>query len=263
MTIEAHRPGNYRFEKYQGLGNDFLVLIDVDGDRPVGGEAARALCDRRLGIGADGLIRVSVAAGPADYSMELYNADGGRAEMSGNGMRCVALALADAGVEARPTFTVATDAGLRQVRLLGGGRVEVDMGAAKPGDVQSTSAGRREMAVDMGNPHVVVEVDDPAAVDLVAEASDRAGANVEIVAAGPGPGELTMRVHERGVGETMACGTGACAAAFAAREWGLVGDRVTVHQPGGAAEVDLSGATITLTGPAVHVGSVEVSPSWR
>ncbi|MGH9188635.1 MAG: diaminopimelate epimerase [Acidimicrobiales bacterium] len=247
-----------RLEKYHGLGNDFLVLLDLEGSRPVDGEQARALCDRRRGVGADGLIRVTADGRGAAVAMQLFNADGRRAEMSGNGIRCLALALADAGLAPARSFTVSTDAGLRTVEMLDDGQIAVDMGAAQILDSRTTAGGLRETAVDMGNPHVVVEVADPAKVDLAEEAALRGDVNVEVVAAGPGPDEITVRVHERGVGETQACGTGASAAAAAAAGWGLVGDRVTVRQPGGDLQVHLGPDTVTLTGPAVYVGSVEV-----
>ena len=238
-----------KLEKYHGLGNDFLVLLDLDGLHPVDGATARALCDRHTGVGADGLIRVT--AGP---TMELYNADGGRAEMSGNGIRCLALALVDAGLEPGPEITIATDAGPRRVRFDDDRTISVDMGTARVGPGPGHS-----LLVDMGNPHAVLEVQDPYDADLGREARRFGGdLNLELVAAGPGPDELTMRVWERGVGETLACGTGACAAAVAAHQWGMVGAKVTVHQPGGAVEVDLSGPQIVLTGPAVWVCSVLV-----
>jgi diaminopimelate epimerase len=237
-----------RLEKYHGLGNDFLVLLDLDDRQPVDEATVRALCDRHRGVGADGLMRVT--AGP---TMELWNADGGRAEMSGNGIRCLVLALVDAGLASGPEVKVATDAGLRTVTVEGDGRLSVDMGPAQ------FAAGTGVAAlVDMGNPHAVVEVQDPYDHDLAREARAYPGLNLELVAPGPGPDELTMRVWERGVGETQACGTGACAAAVAGRGWGLVDDRVTVHQPGGDLLVDLTGDTVVLTGPAQHICTVEV-----
>ena len=243
-----------RLEKYHGLGNDFLVLLDLEGRQPVDGAMARALCDRHTGVGADGLIRVTQGPTPNPYVMELYNADGGRAEMSGNGIRCLALALVDAGLATGPEITIATDAGPRRVRFNDDRTISVDMGLAtvEPGPGHS-------LLVDMGNPHAVVEVQDPYDADLGREAR-RFGPdlNLELVAAGPGPDELTMRVWERGVGETLACGTGACAAAVAAHKWGIVGHRVTVHQPGGAVQVELAEYRITLTGPATWVATVEV-----
>ena len=192
--------------------------------------------------------------------MELYNADGSRAEMSGNGIRCLALALVDAGLDAGPEIAIATDAGPRRVR---------DRPPRRPHRARSASTWAwprwsrgpgHSLLVDMGNPHAVVEVQDPYDADLGREAR-RFGPdlNLELVAAGPGPDELTMRVWERGVGETLACGTGACAAAAAAHRWGMVGDKVTVHQPGGAVQVDLGGDQIVLTGPAESLGL----PRWQ
>lgn len=248
-----------RLEKYHGLGNDFLVLLDVDGRHPVGAEEVRALCDRHRGVGADGVIRVT--AGP---TMELYNADGGRAEMSGNGIRCLARAVVDGGIAQGPNISVTTDAGVRDVRVADDGTVSVDMGPAKVADADSEllPGVLRAAHVDMGNPHVVLLVDGAPTVEVTEAAASRAVAgsvNVEVVTVGPEAGTLTMRVWERGVGETQACGTGACAAAAAARSWGLADDHVVVHQPGGDLRVNLAGETVVLTGPAVHVCSVEVA----
>ncbi len=244
-----------KLEKYHGLGNDFLVLLDLDDRHPVDGATARALCDRHTGVVADGLIRATAGRAPSTYVMELYNADGGRAEMSGNGIRCLALALVDAGHESGPEIAITTDAGPRTVRVADGPTaISVDMGVAttEPGPGQS-------LLVDMGNPHLVVEVQDPYDADLGREAR-RLGTdvNLELVAEGPGPDELTMRVWERGVGETQACGTGACAAAVAAHRWGIVGHLVTVHQPGGAVQVGLGDDRIVLTGPATWVATVDL-----
>ncbi len=236
-----------RFEKYHGLGNDFLVLLDL-GDRcPVDPAAVRALCDRHRGVGADGVIRVR--PGP---TMELYNADGSRAEMSGNGIRCLAMALVDAGLSG-PRMVVHTDAGDKAVTVDDDGWASVDMGMAKidPKDVGLAF-------VDMGNPHTVVEVEDLNKLRIAKQAAEWQGRNVEFVVIGPGTDHISMRVWERGVGETLACGTGACAAAIAFRDLKEVGDRVTVHQRGGDAIVDVSGNAVTLTGPAEFVATVEV-----
>ena len=259
-----------RLSKYHGLGNDFLVLVDLAGEHAgaVDGALARRLCDRHRGIGADGLIRVSRSDGndenTADVAMRLWNADGSRAEMSGNGIRCLAHAVIDSGVDPGPILTVATEAGIKTLTRQssdqpGVMRFSVDMGqAAALGGLWVTVVGRKVAGVDMGNPHAVVLVDDPAEEDF-AELAGRV--NVEAVAPGPEPEAITMRVWERGVGETLACGTGAAAAAWAAsREWGLVGDHVVVHQPGGAAEVDLThDGKVTLTGPSEFIATVEVS----
>ncbi len=236
-----------RLEKYHGLGNDFLVLLDL-GDRcTLDASAVRALCDRHRGIGADGVIRVT--PGP---TMELYNADGSRAEMSGNGIRCLAMAMVDAGLSG-PRMVVHTDAGDRVVTVDDDGWASVDMGLAKidPKDVGLAF-------VDMGNPHTVVEVEDLDRLNVAKRAAEWQGRNVEFVVIGPGKDQLSLRVWERGVGETLACGTGACAAAAAAFVWGKVGQHVTVKQPGGNATVHLEAETIVLSGPADHIATVEV-----
>ena len=236
-----------RLEKYHGLGNDFLVLLDL-GDRcPVEPAAVRALCDRHRGVGADGVIRVT--PGP---TMELFNADGSRAEMSGNGIRCLAMAMVDAGLSG-PRMVVHTDAGDRTVTVDDDGWASVDMGMAKvdPKDVGLAF-------VDMGNPHTVVEVDDLTRLNVAKRAAEWTGRNVEFVVLGPAADQLSLRVWERGVGETLACGTGACAAAAAAFVWGRAGPRVTVHQPGGNVTVEIQTNTIVLSGPAEHVATIEV-----
>ena len=255
-----------RLSKYHGLGNDFLVLVDLDGRHAgaVDGALVVRLCDRHRGVGADGLIRVSRGEDEgADVVMELWNADGSRAEMSGNGIRCLAHAVIDSGVDPGPTLTVATDAGIKIVTRQAGdqpGVLRFSVGMGQPAPLEGlwlTVVGRKVAGVDMGNPHAVVLVEDPADEDF-AELAERV--NVEAVAPGPEDDAITMRVWERGVGETLACGTGAAAAAWvASREWGLVGDHVVVHQPGGAAEVELGESNeVVLTGPSEFIATVEV-----
>jgi diaminopimelate epimerase len=255
--------------KHHGSGNDFLVLLDLDDRMPVDAGLARALCERHRGVGADGIIRVTPGIDGTDVTMELRNADGGEAELSGNGLRCLGQAVVDAGVVPGPDVQVATRAGPRRLVVYpaeapGRVQVSVGMGAAKVGpDQPQDFPDRRARTVDMGNPHLVLLGPDPAGVDVAdlgprIEAVHPGGINVEFVAVGPGDDTLTMRVWERGVGETEACGTGACAAAAAAHEWGLVGSRVTVRQPGGDALVELTDDGIVLTGPAQFVARVEV-----
>lgn len=254
-----------RLRKYHGLGNDFLILLDPDGRVPVDEALARAVCDRHRGAGADGLIRVTRAS---ELTMELYNADGGRAETSGNGLRCVGLAVVDSGLVDTPDFTVDTDAGRRRLRVGADGSVRVEMGVALVGAPLRVPWDEIPLAwsnlVSTGNPHLVLGLEDPAGpakVDLSQieglQVLYPGGINVEVVAPGPAPNELTMRVWERGVGETLACGSGACAAAAAAWKQGLVSERVTVHQPGGEVVVDLDETGITLTGPAEYICDVE------
>jgi diaminopimelate epimerase len=266
----AARP-RLRLGKHHGAGNDFLVLVDPDGTVPLGVGLVRALCDRRFGVGADGVIRVLRGDATADLRMDLRNADGSEAEMSGNGMRCLAQAAVGAGLVATSTFTVATLAGVRTVHYRpgpGDGTAEasVDMGPAGLGpDQPQESAGRRARRVDMGNPHLVLLGPDPAEVD-VAELGTHlqqvhpGGINVEFIATGPGPDTLTLRVWERGVGETLACGTGSAAAAAAAHSWGLVGPCVDVHNPGGTLTVALEPDGIRLSGPVAKVADIEVEP---
>jgi diaminopimelate epimerase len=251
--------------KHHGLGNDFLVVVDSRPDTQLTADVARRLCDRHQGIGADGLIlsRRLPVGDDAVATFHLWNADGSEAEMSGNGMRCLAQALVGAGIapDDGSPFGVLTPAGHKQVTLrpIGPGLVwvSVDMGAAKVGGAQQRcNVGHGQLLVDMGNPHLVVLGPDPAGVDVaglgaVLEASEPGGVNVEFVTLGPGRDEITMRVWERGVGETQACGTGACASAVALHHWGRVGTKVTVHQPGGDAEVALGAdGAVTLTGPS-------------
>lgn len=239
-----------KLEKYHGQGNDFLILIDADDSRLLGAGAVRALCDRHKGVGADGVIRTTIdESGP---TMELWNADGSRAEMSGNGIRCLALALADSGLVSGPDIEITTDAGLRKVHLDGDGAT-VEMG-----EVVVTTGENGALFVDVGNPHAVLEVQDPYDHDLGREARRFRGRNLELVSAGPGPGEITMRVWERGVGETMACGTGSCAAAAAALKWGFGFDRTVVRQPGGSVIVGLTDGHATLTGSVRRIASIEV-----
>ncbi len=281
-----------RLSKLHATGNDFLVmswLHDDGGVRGILAPQARALCDRHSGVGADGLIVVSPGADGADAEMLLFNADGGIAEMSGNGMRTLAWVAARDGLGADGTLVVDTGGGRRQVELRrdpSSGAVTaatVDMGpvtfdpAQIPVAVDSPFGITADFhgthyegdAAGMGNPHLVLFVDDPATARVTQhgrhlEVDDRfpKRTNVEFVRVTPGASdEVDMRVWERGVGETLSCGTGACAAAAVAHRRGLVGERVTVHVPGGDLTVELpreGRATIRLGGPVVHVFDVDV-----
>ena len=245
--------------KHHGLGNDFLVLLDVDGAHPLDADLARALCDRREGVGADGVIRVSAGTDGADLTMELRNADGSPAEMSGNGIRCLAQAVIDAGLVPGPEISVATGAGIRHLVVApeqepGLRQVTVDMG---PAQVEQISWGRTQAArVHTGNPHLVL-LDENDRFDLESLGGEYPDVNVELVA-GDGIDRLRMRVWERGVGATLACGTGSVASAAAARQWGIVGSTVVVANPGGELTVDLKDETTLLTGPARFIARVEV-----
>lgn len=260
--------------KLHGLGNDFLVALDgCAGDLDAG--AARALCNRHTGVGADGLILGRLAGGGDPVvSFQLWNADGSEAETSGNGIRCLAHAALDAGwVQEDRAFAVMTPAGYRQVAVRRAGEAGTTWAEVAMGQVKVRPAGRRcnvghgQVLVDVGNPHLVVLGPDPATVDVARlgpqlERSEPGGLNVEFVALGPGPDTLTMRVWERGVGETLACGSGACAAAAALHQWGRVGPAVTVKQPGGEAAVSLSeDGSATLAGPSTRIAACIVEPS--
>ena len=273
-----------QLSKHHGLGNDFLVVLEeVNGPVTVDADLVRSLCERRRGIGADGLILGSrptvAAAGPdrsaVDVVMTLWNADGSRAEMSGNGIRCLGQALALARDEHQASYLVATDAGVRQLSVRDDAEhrramVSVSMGPvgagpAVPDLVVARLGARRHATADMGNPHLVVEVDERDeldAVDLVQEGpwleqQFPSGVNVEFITANGVADTLALRVWERGAGVTQACGTGAVAAAHLAHEWGLVGTEVRVDMPGGWADVVLGGPEPILIGPSQHIATIE------
>ena len=261
--------------KHHGLGNDFLVLLDApDVDLAA---LARQLCDRRRGLGADGLLIASDLDRSADdgaVRMTLFNADGSRAEMSGNGIRCFAQAVA-AHRDDLTDLLVHTDAGDRTVTMQQSDEANTIVATVDMGEVSTLEPpaswnalgchpDRPVLHLSLGNPHSVVGVDEVAVVDLLELGGKVPQVNLEIVEPGPEATAITMRVHERGAGITEACGTGACAAAFAARSWGLVAgsaDEVTVHMDGGTATVAFDPGQanrVSLTGPATHVATIEV-----
>jgi diaminopimelate epimerase len=260
-----------RLTKHQGLGNDFLVLLDLNGVHAISRDLARAACDRHRGIGADGLLHVTAGAGAADVTMALYNADGSRAEMSGNGVRCLGQAVLQAEIHSGPRLRVATDAGLRTLEIKPTEEadthlVTVDMGPADDQGDAPDWVGHGVVAAawaSMGNPHLVLYAPEPDQAPDVVEVghivNDRTagGANVEVIAVGPGTDEIVLEVYERGVGPTLACGTGACAAAAVAHRWGLVDREVRVRMPGGTAYVTLTDDTILLGGPTTSIGLIE------
>lgn len=260
-----------RLTKHHGLGNDFLVAMDLEDAQPIDADIAVAVCDRHRGVGADGLIRVTQGVS-APFRMELRNEDGSRAEMSGNGISCLAQAVVRAGHAADGVVQVETDAGVRVVSVVDSEaphlhRMRVAMGVPALGDRLHEWEDDEilwAVAVDVGNPHVVCHVPDAERVpDLDAlgrRVNDAVpgGANVELVLAAE-PGTVNMLVYERGVGPTQACGTGAVAAAAAAQRWGLASPTVTVRQPGGPAVVELGSddEPAHLTVPVVAIASVE------
>ncbi|MCU1456707.1 MAG: diaminopimelate epimerase [Actinomycetia bacterium] len=268
--------------KLHATGNDFLVHVAEPGAQ-LDPAQVRALCDRWRGVGADGVLTLGSGRDGADATMTLLNADGGPAQMSGNGARCLAWVAVREGLAHDGRLVVDTGGGRRAIELdidpVSGDLVAatVDMGpvtfdparipfgGASPFDVEAEFHGvvYRGDAAGMGNPHLVLFVDDPAAARVTQhgprlEHDPRfpERTNVEFVAV-TAPDTITMRVWERGVGETLSCGTGACASAAVAHRRGLVGEHVVVRVPGGELTVDL-GDTIRLGGPVVHVFDVDV-----
>ncbi len=257
------------FLKGHGTENDFILLPDLDDALTVSQAQVRALCDRRAGLGADGVIRVVPAAPPqTGFFMDYRNADGSHAEMCGNGARVFARYLVKAGLQQPGRFDFVTMGGVRTAELGIGGDVSVGLGMATVGaESKAELSGRtfKGTAVGVGNPHLVCLLGPGSAVELadldlsVPPGFDhtvfRAGVNVEFVLP-LSPDHIRMRVYERGVGETRSCGTGtvAAAAAFLAAT-GSAGSRVTVDVPGGSVVVTFSTDGATLTGPAVLVAS--------
>ncbi len=251
-----------RLTKHEGWGNDFLVLADADGATPVTAEFARRVCDRRFGVGADGLLHLSRPT-DADLGMTLHNADGSVAEMSGNGLRCLVQAALRLGWFEGQSVSVSTGAGIRSafvadvtVPMATTHQIRVDMGA-----VVIEGSDDDDVLVNVGNPHRVRRVPEPATYDLVAAGLIHPNVNLEVIAKTSGANTVKMRVHERGAGETLACGTGACAVAVAAAKWGLVtGTLVTVRQPGGDAAVDITDTDhVRLAGPVSCIGTIELT----
>ncbi len=245
-----------KFTKMHGCGNDFIVVDEHDGRFEVDAARARALCDRRTGVGADGILIIGAPKGTR-WPLVIHNADGSIADACGNGSRCVARYLLERhGGEA---LELDTKSGLvRAWRDPEGFAIELD--APQLGSELRIVVGEREYearAVRVGNPNVVVFVDDPTTIDLAALAAASTAlagpANVAAVRR-RGPGEVSLRVHERGVGETLACGTGSCASVAAATARGdVTSDTVRVRLPGGTLVVRNRGARYELAGPAEYV----------
>jgi diaminopimelate epimerase len=286
------------FTKGQGTGNDFVVYADPEGERDLTPDQVAAICDRHFGVGADGILRAvrssRVEAGAAalaeradaEWFMDYRNADGSIAEMCGNGIRVFVRFLLDSGLvslapgEALP---VGTRSGVREVRVSDDG-FEADLGTwSRAGGeplvrAKELPVARPGLGIDVGNPHVVVALasdEELDGIDLsyipVLDPEPAAGANVEfVVAEDPlvraGIGRIRMRVHERGSGETLSCGTGAVAAALAIRFWAGAGapNEWTVDVPGGTVGVRMEpgddGEHVFLSGPAelVFDGALEV-----
>lgn len=257
------------FTKYHGLGNDFIIVEDFQGELlPQGAELAQAVCHRQFGIGADGLVLIIRKDG--EYTMRIFNADGSEAEMCGNAIRCLADYLLRKNLVAGPVFPIHTLGGTKLIQQEGS-LYRVDMG--EPGfqglspTVEIAVQGRMWTChpVSMGNPHAVVFVDDVDEINLAlwgpllekAEVWPQ-GANIEFTQV-LSAHHLKVRVWERGAGPTLACGTGACAAAVAAIREGLVPSPVQVTLPGGDLTIEWEAdGRVFMLGPAAQVFSGEV-----
>jgi diaminopimelate epimerase len=261
-----------RFLKGHGTENDFVILPDPDGSIDLHPAFVARLCDRRAGIGGDGVLRVvrSKALGrdeDAEWFMDYRNADGGIAEMCGNGIRVFARYLVEAGWAAPGDLPIATRTGVRAVRLGPEGDVTVDMGAPEIlGESRALLGGRPYdgLGVSMGNPHLACAITEPVAGLDLERAPEfdgsmfPAGVNVELYRP-LGDGRVEMRVHERGVGETRSCGTGSVATAVAAAyAEGRQEGTWEIAVPGGVVTVILDGRTSFLRGPAVLVAEGEL-----
>jgi diaminopimelate epimerase len=267
-----------RFWKMHGLGNDYIVVDSRDEtiSGKQAGDLAKRLCERRFSVGADGLLLV-FGSKVADAKMRIFNADGSEAEMCGNGIRCFSKYCYEKGIVVKPEFTVETLSGLKHVWLTLKGKevlsVKVDMGAPNwqrsslPMNGEGTCI-NEDLAVDgeifkvtclsMGNPHCIIFVD---CIDCVPV--EGVGSKIENNEVFPkrtnvgfvevlNENELNVRVWERGCGETLACGTGTCAAVAAANKLGLVGSKVSVHVLGGNLQVEVA-ESLFLSGAAEKV----------
>ncbi len=272
----------WNYSKGHGTGNDFVVLLDRESLTELTAEDARFLCDRHFGIGADGVLRAVLARHIPEWTgdgslwfMDYRNADGSIAEMCGNGVRVFVRYLLEAGLVSGPDVPVATRAGLRMATVQPDGRIRVAMGPVSVADddaeIRTVDGGiHRGRPADVGNPHAVVFVDDLGPLPLHAaptwSPADRFpdGVNIEFVRR-RGRDHVAMRVFERGVGETLSCGTGTVAAAAVTR---VLDDRplpalYRVDVAGGTVEVELTAEQAYLTGPAIVVahGEVTLAPS--
>lgn len=272
-----------RFTKMHGLGNDFAVFDAVNQALAFNGELVRRLADRHFGIGFDQLLLVEKYDGiDADFRYRIYNADGGEVEQCGNGARCFARFVYEQGLTTKTTIPVMTASGRIVLAINPDGQVTVNMGIPKlsPEEIPLISAQRQTLytvqvgqepvsfaAASMGNPHAVLQVADvetaPVATlgaQLESHPSFPKRVNVGFMQV-VHPGHIRLRVFERGTGETMACGTGACAAVVAGCVQGLLADTVQVDLPGGSLHIAWQGEgePVWMTGPATTVYSGSIS----
>lgn len=283
-------PHTLPFTKGHGTGNDFVIIADPDGALQLSDDQVAVLCDRRFGVGGDGILRVvrsraipegaDAAASGAEWFMDYRNADGSAAEMCGNGIRVFARYLTEYGLAeiGETPVAIGTRAGVKTMTRTAEG-FEVDLGAWTVDEsdllvqVRGLAVARPALGIDVGNPHAVVALsgdDELSGLDLayqpVLHPAPPHGANVEfVVPAEPlvrgGVGAIRMRVFERGVGETLSCGTGVAAAALAVRHWAgrAAPDEWEVEVPGGSLRVRMRDGHVLLSGPATLVYTGELT----
>jgi diaminopimelate epimerase len=278
------------FYKYHGTGNDFIIIEAMEGRSFLAPDMIASLCRRNTGVGADGIIYACRATSGVDAAMRIFNADGSEAEMCGNGIRCLSKYLYEKLGICKDNMQIETQAGVKNLTLrIEGGLVtdvEVDMGLpdfANPDlPVNQAGSGPGQVSLDldngenieatcvsMGNPHCVIFVDDitTATVSGLGPMLERhksfpSRTNVEFVQP-LDPGHLKVRVWERGVGETAACGSGACAAFVAAIHAGIGESPMIINLPGGDLRLNVDQyGHIIMAGPAVEVFSGELSKCW-
>jgi len=271
------------FTKMHGLGNDFVVIDAISQDISLSKEQIRLLADRHFGVGCDQILLVERPHSKADFRYRIFNADGGEVEQCGNGARCFVHFVRMNGLTDKSEITVETAGGLIRPRIESDGRVTVDMGVPRfaPADIPFSAEQERQHyelsvgdatvvigAVSMGNPHAVIRVDSVedapvATLGPLLEGHPRFPQRVnagfmEVVS----PQHIRLRVYERGAGETLACGTGACAAVAIGRRWGLLEESVNVQLPGGNLTIRWQGDNnpVWMTGPAQRVfeGRIEL-----
>jgi len=273
-----------KFTKMHGLGNDFVVFDTFQQDIKLGREQLRFIADRNFGIGCDQILVLGPANTPdADVSYRIYNADGGEVGQCGNGARCAARYLRDHGLVSKDVIMASTKKGMLGLYMEDGGQVRVNMGVPvfEPGDIPISAAGRQghytmdigdekilASILSMGNPHAVITVDnvERAPVQVLGPEVQQCGLFPEGVNVGfmqiVDQTRIRLRVFERGAGETLACGSGACAAVVAGRMDGLLQETVLVELKGGTLSVRWpgEGEPVWMTGPAttVYEGKIEL-----
>lgn len=271
-----------KFTKMHGLGNDFVVIDAISQVVNLTTEQIIAISDRHLGVGCDQLLLVERPTDPqAEFHYRIFNSDGGEVEQCGNGARCFALFVRQQGLSTNDTIMVETSGGLIELKIIGD-QVVVDMGTpdflpenlpflvdnqAETYNLMVNGAEYAIGAVSMGNPHAVMQVDDIDKVDIATlgaaieqhpQFPNRVNAGfMQIISRD----EIRLRVFERGVGETQACGTGACAAVAVGRVLGLLNERITVHLPGGDLTIEWPGEgySLLMNGPATTVFNGQIN----